>query len=149
MIFNAEVSFGGFRIHAHSASLDKAIELVKRGVYYHADQGNLDLRNWSADLIESDEYELDKCYRDYEVIVNDDEVDELAALTRRLDDLWEGACNHPCDRVNCQAADRDEMTRFIVSVRRALKLGHDISLGDAITTIDSFARYLYMKGVRA
>lgn len=150
MIFNAEVLFGNYRIHAHSTSLDKAVELVKRGVDFHARQNKLDLSNWSADLIESDEYELEKCYRDYEVIISGYEADEIKALTRRLDDLWEGACNHPCDRANCRAADQDELTRFVVSVRRVFRLDRSVSLSfSSITTIDSLAHELYLQGVRA
>lgn len=150
MIFNAEVWFGDYHIHAHSASLDRAVELVKRGVEFHCKQGNLNLDHWDPRLIESDEYELEKCYRDHAVIVDGSKEDELAALTRRLDDLWEGSCNHPCDRMNLQKADRDELTRFVGSVRRALKLGRDISLDNAsVLSIDSLAHSLYLRGIRA
>lgn len=150
MIYNAEVLFGSYRIHAHSISLDKAVELVKRGVKYHAKQGGLNIENWDPRLIESDEYELEKCYRDYEVIVHGAEAEELKALTQRLDDLWEGACNHPCDRMRCQAADRDELTRFVVSIRRALKIDRSVSLGnESIQSIVALANELYSQGVRA
>lgn len=150
MIYNAEVMFGSYRIHASSISLDRAVELVKRGVEFHCKQHILNFDQWDPRLIESDEYELEKCYRDHAVIVDGSREDELKALTRRIDDLWEGSCNHPCDRNNLQKADRDELTRFVVSLRRTLKLGRDISLDHAsVLSIDSLAHSLYLRGIRA
>ena len=144
----AEVMFVSYRIHAHSFTPGKAIELVKCGVHSHAEQNNLDTSSWSKDRIEVSEFEPDKCYRDHSVIVESPESEQLVALRRRLDDLWEGACNHPCDPNNIQAADRDELMRFAKAIRRAFTNHPQVDIV-TVVSIDFLARMLYAKGYRA
>lgn len=144
----AEVMFGHYRFHAHSSSPEKAIELVKCGVYSHAEQNNLNLSNWSQDLIEVNQYEPEKCYRDHSVIVDNPESEQISLLSRRIHDLWDGACNHPCDPNNIQAADRDELMRFARSVERNFRSAGRIDIM-AILSIDFLIRMLYAKGARA
>lgn len=146
-LHHAETMYGNYRIHALSASQDRAMDLVKRGIEFHANQNSRSDTVKPYGGITCCGITLDMCYRDYQVIVDAKEIDELKALTKRLDDLWEGSCNHPCDRMNLQKADSDELRRFANAIRRAHGVqGFDLS---GVKSIDSLAISLYFQGVRA